>query len=942
MSLAPGTRLGPYEVTAALGSGGMGEVYCATDVNLKRQVALKVLPDRLLSDGERLVRLLREAEVLAALNHPNIAQIFGLEKSDGRTALVMELVDGVTLAEVIARGHPEGERVSARSRDKDGSVAPRGGGAPRALSIDDALAIARQIAEALDAAHERGIIHRDLKPGNIKVRDDGTVKVLDFGLAKAMEPVGTTGELANLPTLTSPAMTAMGVILGTAAYMAPEQARGRPVDRRADIWAFGVVLYEMLTGRRLFGGETVSDTLAQVLTRDPDWAALPPSTPPRLAALLRRCLERDPRRRQRDAGDLRLELDEITAGALPALAQPAPKPARTLARAAMLLFAGAAAGVAGWVALATTPSPAGELARLSVALPPSLRVSAFDLTPDGKTIVASARQVAPDGTVPATGRLYRRRIDDYAFTAIAGTDRVTATALSPDGRSVAFVATLSDQSSQRRISKVPLDGSSPPVVLADWDEAWGSYSWPEDGNLFVVSLATDGTALIRLPANGSGPAPPMKIATAGIAGFPTLGRRLPGRRGVFFTMEAWAERGYQLDQWLLDLDTAKATRLLTSAGNATFIPTGHIVFTRNDTLMAAPFDARTMNVGAITALGGGVRTSASWAHGDFRLSENGTLLYAPGGQVGIDRQLVVVDGAGAVTPYSSEKRDFSGPPAVSRDGRRAAIVIPNTRGTFEVWLADLDRPGLRRMLAEPTADNAQPVWSPDGRQIAYRRLARDRDDGLYVRATDGGEPRAILRAGDALNVFLADFTWIADGSAFVVARVTPGGGSELLHVAAPNGAEAAAPRVLRKTPAFIDSVAASRDGRLIAYTSDESGRPEIYVTPLGPGHSLGPSVRVSASGGSRAIWAGDSRRLFYLEPPEAVMAVTIDARAGLSSSAPTRAYDLRTLRIGTSQWSVLPDGRLLAIRKGEDEDDVRVLNVVINWSEQLRRLLPAD
>jgi serine/threonine-protein kinase len=897
----------------------MGEVYRARDKKLNRDVAIKVLPDLFAQDADRLSRFTREAQTLASLNHPNIAAIYGIEGN----AIVMELVDGQDLSALI-------------------------GGTP-ALHLTDALALARQIAEALEAAHEAGVVHRDLKPANIKVRADGTVKVLDFGLAKAMDPSGASNSNAgNSPTLTAHA-TQMGLIIGTAAYMAPEQAKGKAVDKRADIWAFGVILYEMLSGRRGYECEDISDTLAAVLTRDVDWSALPAGTPPRLTALLRDCLMRDPKQRLRDIGDARRVIAHVidgtpdsASGATAPVAAPAKSGALTPGRlllAAALVAAGGACAIGLWSTIGPgSRDAAGTLTgpiRLSFSIPPAIHAGGAGITVDGRTLIVRGNARRPDGTDEPRGRIYTRRLDEYEFKAIPGTEGVVATVLSPDGSWLAFIATVSEQSSQRRIAKVPIDGSSPPVALSDWDDDWSTnVVWLEDGDLLVTS--NRGRKVFRLPTSGGAAKPPIAVDTGSIAGNPDLGRSLPGDRGVFFTMESWGSRGYQLDQWLLDPATGKARRLFESAGNAVYVPTGHIVFSRGAVLMAAPFDLQKLAVtGDVTALPGSVRTLNSWSHGFFSLSNDGTLVFAPGGRLGTDRVLVTVDTSGRVTKFAADARSYENTPKISRDGRSAAVVISNSKGTYETWVAEADSPGLRPVLVLPNADCAGAVWAPDAQRLAYHRTARDKDDGIYLQGTDGtGPPQAILKE-ESPEIGLTATSFAPDGSGIIVTKFA-GGKSDLLFVPLSTSGGASTPRVLRATPSSENSGRFSPDGRLVAFSSDESGRDEVYVAAFSADGALGPATMVSNGGGGQPAWTNDGRRLFYYSDPDKVMSVAISVTPKLTASASVVAYDLKKLRVNQSEWDIMPDGRLLAIQKGEGEDEITAFSVVLNWLDELR------
>jgi len=917
LALAPGDRLGPYEIVAPLGSGGMGEVYRARDGKLNRDVAIKVLPDAFALDADRLARFTREAQTLASLNHPNIAAIYGIEGN----AIVMELVEGKDLSALIGT---------------------------QPLDLREALVIARQIAEALEAAHDAGVVHRDLKPANIKVRDDGTVKVLDFGLAKAMDPsAASNSNAADSPTLTAHA-SQMGLIIGTAAYMAPEQAKGRSVDKRADIWAFGVILYEMLSGQRGYQAEDISDTLAAVLTRDVNWSALPAGTPPRLTTLLRDCLMRDTKQRLRDIGDARRVIGQllgespdtssgpVSAETVPATAVTARTP-RALLLAATLVVVSAGGAVFLWNTFgpgARGGSVTTGPIRLSVSIPSAIHATRAAITRDGRTLIVGGNPRRPDGTDDPRGRIYARRLDEYEFKSIPGTEGVQGATQSPDGRWLAFIASVSEQSTQQRIAKVPIDGSSPPVVLSDWDDGWSTnVVWLEDGDLLVASER--GTTFFRLPTNGGAARPPIEVDTGSTGGIRAFGQGLPGDRGVFVSMESWGSRGYQLDQWLLDPKTGKARRLFENAGNATYVPSGHIVFSRGADLMAAPFDLQKLAVtGEVTALPGSVRTLNSWTHGNFSLSKDGTLVFAPGGRLGTDRTLVTVDASGHVTKFVADARSFESVPRVSADGRSVAAVISNAKGTYETWVAEADRPGLRRVLVLPNADCGLPVWSPDSQRLAYQRTARDTDDGIYVQRADGtGEPQAILKEASPENgVWPTSFA--PDGSGIIVSKAV-GGRIDMLFVPLSAAGSASTPRPLRATPSNESDGCFSPDGRLVAFDSDESGRDEVYVAGYRADGALGPPTTVSSGGGVKPAWANDGRRLFYYNRPDRVMSVDLSVTPRLTASAPVVAYDLKKLRVNPTEWDIMPDGRLLAIQKGEGEGDITDFNVVLNWLDEL-------
>jgi len=904
----------------------MGDVYQATDSKLGRSVAVKFLSEAFIHDTERVARFQREARVLASLNHPNIAALYGLEESAGRTFLVMELVPGETLAQRILKG---------------------------AIPVDETLTIGAQIAGALEAAHEKGITHRDLKPANIKSTADGTVKVLDFGLAKVSE-FAPASSASDSPTLTIGA-TQTGVIMGTASYMSPEQARGRPVDKRADIWAFGVVLYELLTGQRLFGGEDISEILAKVIRDEPDLDAVPTDVRP----LLRRCLEKDPKKRQRDIGDVRIELEHTLArrasSSRSATAAAKQETASNRLRldiktaavlAGLLLVIGAIAGGLLWRG---RPDETPEVVRLSVSMPGTMtglkdvsisRALHTQFAHGGRSLVVTAFARKPDGTEEPRARIYTRRLDEYEFKPILGTDGARDISVSPDGEWVAFNATPSEDSSQLQLRKVRVEGGAPPVTIADWDESWTSFAWINDSALLVFS--DGGTKFLQVPAGGGPATTPIKVDTGSVSGLAEPGG-IVGDHNLFINLESWGPRGYQIDLWLLDIKTGKAQRLFESAGNAVYSPTGHVVFTRGESLMAAPFDVKKLAVtGEVAAVADGVRVDDEGVHGPFEISPDGSLLYPPGGRVGKDRQLVIVDPAGNVTPFTNERRTFELAPRISPDGRRVAVVLPSSRGTYEVWIAD--HSGLRRVAALPNADCSLPLWSPDGQRLAYIRMARDKDDGIYMQLLDGiSAPQLILKS-EPPAVFLPT-SWSPDGSSLLAEREIIGGrGSDIVVVNVPAGGASAQPKDLLAMPATEADARISPDGRLVAFISDESGKFEIYVASYADG-KLGAKLPVSAGANTASsngpihavAWAADSRRLFYYAEPNKLMSVIIKTTPALSASAPVVAYDLSKLRVKPRGWDILPDGRLLAIQKGEGEDEINQYNIVLNWAAELRQ-----
>ncbi len=910
MPLTSGTRLGVYEVTAQIGEGGMGQVYRATDTKLKRQVAIKILPPALAADPDRLARFQREAEVLASLNHPHIAAIYGLEDSTGVPALVMELVEGPTLAEKLEGLRAEGS----------------------GLPLAESLPIARQIAEALEAAHERGIIHRDLKPANIKVRDDGTVKVLDFGLAKAMDPMaGSSANAMNSPTLT--AATVHGVILGTAAYMSPEQAAGKAVDKRSDLWAFGVVVLEMLTGRPVFTGETVSHVLAAVLTREPDWTALPASTPESIRRLLRRCLEKDRKRRIADAADVRLEIDEALTAA------PDDANVSNLARSAnpwshvavgVVVAALAIAGMLAWRGADRGPStpvyasldaPADYVLGEDdfIASLPTRTPMVF--TPDGRSLIIQAARAGKP-------QLFLRSLDRPDARPIAGTDDAHVPFVSPDGKWVGF-------SVANEIRKVPIEGGTPTTIcpvsgnLGPIGAAWGArdvivFGDPESGRIMRVS------------AGGGTPAPvtaPPRSTRLHVA--PSF---LPDGTLFLFSDVSTIDAA---DTRLMvhALDGGDARVVVAAATDGRLLPSGRLAFMRLGTLMTARFDlARGEVVGDPVAAQGGVmqsglRSRAFALHtgaGMFAVSSLGALAVVRGPLTGGEEStLVWVTRDGR----SSSAEPASGAPAGSRlftriaPDRSRAIVTVMTPKRFEIWIADWTR-DLWTRCADCGSDAVGLVWSPDG-----RRLLLQWNDALVAHVLDGSTPdQVMVREADCM---LFPATWLADGRIvyFSTSTFAQDGEIKLLDVGARAG-RVVVPLGMGREPDV------SPDGRWLAYTSTQTDQRNVVVQAFpGPGSR----TPVSAGGGQDPVWSADGRTLYYLKfvpDPRGtiVSAVDITVAAGaLTASTPRELFRIPGSQMATPRAHDIADGPrfLFRDRSTVKRASVTRMDLVLNWTSTL-------
>ena len=874
MPLSPGTRIGPYEISAPLGAGGMGEVYRARDSRLNRDVAIKTLPAAFAGDASRMARFEREAQVLAALNHPNIAAIYGLEER----ALVIELVEGATLAERIAQGP---------------------------LPLDEALAVARQIAEALDAAHEKGIVHRDLKPANVKITPEGKVKVLDFGLAKAFEPEAAAAAGANLthsPTLTLEA-TRAGVILGTAGYMSPEQARGKPADKRADIWSFGVVLYEMLTGRSTFEGETVSDTLAAVLRADLDWSRLPAGTPPKVRRLLERCLERDPRRRLRDIGDALLELEQPDEPApAPTVAAPESSPLRRLlpwSLAAILAIA------AGWGWLHTPSRPPRPVTRWTLAIPDLFTVGAVNLSRDGTRVAYTSG--------PSNPHLVLRMLDQFESKPIPGGERAFAPVFSTDGQWIVY-------GSGTAVKKMPVTGGTS-ISISETANSFG-YSWGDDGSI-VLNMGAD-KGLARVPASGGAPQPlttPDKNKGETSHRWPQV---LPGSKAVIFTIGAGGSwDGARIA--VLDLN-ARTWRVLVNAGTCgKYVPSGHLVYARGGTLFAVTFDVHRLQVtGAEVPVVEGVLTVNAVGFADYSFADTGLLIYTPGGQQQMASTLEWSDRKGARQPTAAPPQ-FYGGLRISPDGERVAAAISGSDFVqSDIWVYEFARGTLTRVTFEGI--NSAPTWSPDGKRIAFRSF-RNEKNNIYVTPIDGSAPAQLLLTRDT-NV--NPNSWTPDGKALLYTQTETDGRSHV-WVAPVSGTGAdGQPQEFLRTPLFSEiNAQISPDGKWVAYQSNETGAPQIYVRPFpGPGGKIQISTQPTST---NPRWSRSGRELFYRESTGQFWVVQVQPGAAFHAGQPQPLVK----QLGV--FDVAPDGQRFLLEKSPLAVAGGKMMAVVDWFEELRR-----
>ncbi|HEY1483830.1 MAG TPA: protein kinase, partial [Candidatus Acidoferrum sp.] len=802
MRLATGTKLGPYEITSLLGAGGMGEVYLAHDARLGRYVAIKILPDQFSSDSQRMARFEREAKVLASLNHPNIAGIYGLEESNNLPALVMELVDGPTLAD----------------RLKHGAMPP-----------EDALPIAKQIAEALEYAHERSIIHRDLKPANVKITPNGAAKVLDFGLAKALEGDVSAADISTSPTL-SHAATQAGMLLGTAAYMSPEQARGKKVDRRADIWAFGVVLFEMLSGKPAFAGETISDTLAAVIRADPEWSTLPNDLPPSITRMLHRCLTKDPNQRLRDIGEARIAIDGALSGTGEESYAPQaettqqhqpPSWRRALpwALAAIAILLATALGSMYWRAHQSETEPR-QVMELSLALPEPLAGvfdpnpgSPFAISPDGSQIVFVASLAGKPQ------QLYLRPFDQQTGTPVAGTENAVQPFFSPDGQWIGFF-------SLGKMRKVSLHGG-PVTVLCDAPVPHGA-SWAADD---VITYAPNfGSGLMRISATGG---TPQNLTTPNTKDQEISHRWpqvLPGGKFVLFTIQMGTESSYDNARIaVLSMPTGKWRTLVEGGSYARYLPSGHIVYARAGSLMGMAIDSSRMEVtGSPVPVQEGVVTSALTSGGaEYDVTESGLLVYVPGNLKPPVRTLQWIDRAGVAKTLPAPARVYASP-SFSRDGKQLALQISDD-GVAAIWIYEFARNTLTRLTFGPGSRTA-PLWSGDGRRIIYN--ARSPTASFRSKLADGSGEEEIIFGNESYDPGAAPQSASHDGKTLLFGSYPAG--RQAIQAFSLDGSNNIRPYL---QGAFnFSSAHFAPDGRWVVYMTDETGRRQIYVQPFpGPG-----------------------------------------------------------------------------------------------------------
>ncbi len=894
MTLASGQTIGQFRITSKLGAGGMGEVWLAEDTTLARDVALKLLPEDVASDPERRARFEREAKVLASLNHPNIATLFGLEsvadadpESGGTTFLVMELVQGEDLSERIARGP---------------------------VPADEAIAIALQIAEALEAAHAQGIVHRDLKPANIKLRSDGTVKVLDFGLAKAWDAEGGDNSLSMSPTLTAHA-TAAGVILGTAAYMAPEQAAGIAADQRADIWAFGVVLWEMLTGAKLFEGETVSHVLASVLKDEPELDALPGDLPPRIRGLIEHCLRKKPRRRLQAIGDARVLLEDYLAAPEEFAAAPAaaiPTRSRSiwwwalplgLAVLAAVIFAATRsvrqAHQEPRVIRFDLAPPEGTSFHLDAASPGPIVIS-----PDGKNVVFSARDSS--GTV----HLYKRAFDAAEATVMSGADGAQYPFWSSDSKSIGFFA-------DGKLKKIDADGG-PPLTLCDAPNGKGG-SWNASGDIIFSPGPTD--PILRVSQAGGEPEPVTELNLERGDNSHRHPRFLPDGRHFLFLARNDGSAGQSGHPVVVaSLDGGPETVLIRSTAAAEFAA-GRLLFMRDRTLMGRPFDTDSLEfTGDAVPVGQDVLVIPGAMVAIFSASSRGVLAYQPSAG-GLGVVLTWFDRDGDVIGTVGESSEFK-EVWVSPDGTMAAVSVEDvSAGSADIWILEIDRNVISRLTSDP-GDEQQIVWSPDSRRVAFSRRGGG-SANIYAKDIGGAGPAQLLLESED-NTFPT--SWSPDGRLLGFDAESPDTGWDQWILPLDEGE----PYPFLQSQFNEVNGVFSPDGRWMAFASDDSGRQEIYVTPFpGPGRRW----RVSTEGGQYANWSSTGRELFFMSFSNQIMAVGLETGDNAITIAEPRTLINANVSPSSYPYSPAPEGeKILLIAQPIAPQSLRV---VFDWTAEL-------
>ncbi len=897
MGITQGTTLGMYTIVGHIGAGGMGEVYLGRDQRLERDVAIKVLPGTLAGDPERVARFEREARLLATLNHPNIGAVFGFDCCEGVSFLAMEFIEGRTLAACLDDGQ---------------------------LDLDDALDICRQVAQALEAAHDKGIVHRDLKPGNIMVRPDGVVKVLDFGLAKAMSEERSTTSLADSPTITAQ-FTKPGVVLGTAAYMSPEQARGRSVDKRSDIWSFGVILYECLAGRRPFVGETASDLVASILKVEPAWESVAPATPPVVHLILRRCLTKTRDKRLRDIGDARVQIEEVIAdpsssslvlaGQVP-LAGDRSSIATTLSIPRGARAIGVVLGLALVLALAFIGAQAWQNSKRSAAavqlslLPPpgqrfDYRYGPPVISPDGLKVVFVARATSN------ARNLWLRHLDDSACSMLPGTIGAGYPFWSPDSTTIAF-------SVDGKLKRLNIDGGMP-ITICDYSEGQSELlnltrggNWSRSDTILFSSFR--GSGLFKVSASGGAPQRVTQLQPGEFSH--RMPWFLPDGNHFLFTMRRGSGAANSL--MVATLAGGEPRELFKLDSQAVYV-SGQIMFWRDDALRAQAFDDSTLElIGHPVSVIPEVRMNPSSGVAHFSVSRNGRLVYFAGSDVTARSQLVLRDRKG-------EKLDIVGAvgnyysPALSPDGTQVAVDNSGVQNNGDIWIHSVYGPGVTRLSNDP-ADESSPVWSPDGTRIAYFSM-RGGDSDIYMRDVLARSAEEVVLDTDDDDVV---YDWTVDDT-LIIGRENSSGGQSDLWTYSLKDRESAP---LLTSPANESEGVVSPDGKWLAYVSNDTGRREVYIAAFA---DAGPRHRVSTNGGTAPRWRADGSELFFVAGDEMVTAVEIAGGTAGPLGQRTTLFPSNRRFNREGGFDVAPDGQTFIINTPVDENNAAALSVIINW-----------
>jgi eukaryotic-like serine/threonine-protein kinase len=969
----PVTQVGPYAVERELGRGGMGVVLLGRDERLGRRVAIKSLAGDVASDPALLARFDREARLLASLNHPNIAGVYGVEERDGVRYMVMEFVEGRTLAERLRSGP---------------------------LPIDEALAICAGVAAGVEAAHEAGVIHRDLKPGNVIVTPAGQPKVLDFGLAKASfeeqatgrrregmgtpsggadasrgsapaAPSGAHGSsvpavLHESPTLPIPASPALeapthsistipGRVLGTAGYMSPEQARGRQVDRRTDVWSLGCILFECLTGKSPFAADTVSDSIAAIIEREPAWTSLPPNTPPRVRELLARCLEKDTAKRLRDAGDAKLEIERALAGrewtasfiaSQSAVNMPTPASKRAgLGRilAAMLVGAAiAAAALLAWQRTGASIDPGRSVVRLSLPIAPGIAASGVGATADERGVVYWGRELRNGMPRDETGRLYVRRFDESEAKPLPGTEMAGSWSLSPDGRWVAYQHGDTVGTTNTRIFKQPLDGSAPPTMVVDQSSGtpFGSIVWIEGGRIVVLRQGPERTAELYSVDTGDLLRTVRLQVSDELMNF-SRPARLPGGDRLLAEWWRYTDRAYTCSAAVIDLATGHVTSVLDNAQSPRYSPTGHLVFTRADVILAARFDTESAKViGPAFSVGTGLLAEGgTWAAGSFSLTPGGTLVHLPGGVTGDKRRVMVVrPDTGTIPLVDDPKVLDTGFIAITPSGDRAAVTVANSNGIFEVWWWEQGGQRFEKVFAEAGADNGAMLWSHDGSTLYVgRQGGSDGRDGVYTVNPRESQPPKLLLATPQASTFMIPTSLSADGR-WLLGFATNGGGSDLF--VADLRAPTPAAKIFPSGERWLSMPSLSPDGTLVCSMAVSAASGEFELARFSDGEISErlPLAGLLSNGRGMATWrdakppaAGE---LIYIGQDGSAMSVEVFKEPRLRIGTPRK---LVMLERGWRAGAVYPlaDGGLAFVQAGEDEVAPTSYAVTLNFDQEI-------